>query len=246
MSDLPLISIITSSLNSAPFIKGTIQCIKDNSYPLIEYIVIDGGSTDGTLDILHEAGSLISGMISERDNGIYDAWNKGLKMASGQYIAFLGAGDVYTNGGLEKLVGAALAHPNADLISSKIAIVRDDVVQRVVGRAWRWNSFRRCMNVAHPGALHSRRLFETYGEYDTSYRIAGDYEFLLRSRDSLRTAFVDDITVRMLAGGVSQTGLSVFKEVESAKIKHQAVPTLVACIDRQVGIAKELIRRNLL
>lgn len=242
VASFPLISIITSTYNDDQAIRATLDCISNCAYSAIEYIVVDGGSTDLTQDVIHDAGGLISKSISEPDTGIYDAWNKGLRLATGQYIAFLGAGDVYVEGGLASLVKYALANPQADFISSKVAIHQDGVDQRIVGTAWQWKTSRRYMNAAHPGSLHSHRLFESYGEFDTSYQIAGDYEFLLRAGNTLQAAYVDEVTVRMAAGGISQSDFSVFREMEAAKIKNRAVPPWVARIDRYVAQSKYWIK----
>ena len=102
------------------------------------------------------------------------------------------------------------------------------------------------MSTAQPGALHSRRLFEKYGEFDKSYRVAGDYEFLLRARATLLTAYVDDIAVKMLSGGASVADSRVFRETELAKIKNGAVPQWIARLDRYIAQCKRLVRRNFL
>ena len=246
MTSTPLVSIITSVLNDERGLSDTLRNIPNFNYAPIEYIVIDGGSTDSTLEVIRHAGGTISKWISEPDQGIYDAWNKGVRLATGQYVAFLGAGDTYVSGGLEKLVACALANPDADFISSKLAIVCNGRIKRVLGDAWQWKIFRRYMNTVHPGSLHSRRLFDSYGEFDSSYRIAGDYEFLLRPREALKTAYVGEITVNMAAGGVSYTGYRVFYETEAAKIKNRAVTPWIARIDRYIAQFKRWVRRNII
>ncbi len=246
LPDKPLITIITAVFNEAQVLEKAILGVMNQKYNNIEYIIIDGDSTDGAVDVIREYEQAIDYWVSEPDTGIYDAWNKGVRLATGQYIAFLGAGDVYDDQGLEKLVACALAHPEADFISSKIAIVRDGAIQRVLGSAWEWWIFRRRMNTAHPGSLHSRRLFDKFGEFDTSYRIAGDYEYLLRARDTLNTAYVDEVTVKVVAGGVSQIGYRVFQEAESAKIKNRSVSPWVARIDRCILQTNRWIRSNLI
>ena len=238
----PFVSIIISTFNDLSNLKYTIEKLSQNVYPSIEIIVIDGGSSDSTLDFLQCSTERISTFVYEPDSGIYDAWNKGLRLARGQFITFLGAGDFYLDGGLENLVRCALANPEADFISSKVEIVRNGSVIRTLGESWNWKLFRRYMNAVHVGSLHSRRLFDLYGEFDTSYRIAGDYELLLRAGDKLKTTYIDLITVRMVADGISHTGYNVFYETERAKLKNKTVSPLIARLDRYIAQVKRYIR----
>lgn len=243
---LPLVSIVISSLNNANELKFTVDSILFDSYGSIELVVIDGGSADGTFLLLESYANRIAHIVSEPDNGIYDAWNKGVRLATGDYIAFLGAGDCYVQNGLRQLVDCALANTEADFISSQVEMVSGGKVLRVTGHAWNWAVFRHYMNTTHVGSLHSRRLFEKYGDFDNSYRIAGDYEFLLRAGDSLRAAYLEQVIVRMEAGGASQSGYRVFSETERAKLKHQTVPPWVARLDTLIAQAKRFVRSHVL
>lgn len=242
MSDSPLVSIIIATLNAGEAIAATIRSIRHITIPKIELIIVDGGSVDSTMDIVNHAGDVVTTLIEEPDHGIYDAWNKGVRVSKGQYLAFLGAGDEYLPGGLETLLKCALANPEADYVSSKVALIKNGTAYRVVGSSWVWRKFRRHMYVAHPGMLHSRRLFEKYGQFDTSFKIAGDYEFLLRARDDLVTAYRDEVTVRMLGGGVSQLDRRVFQEAQLAKLKNNVVSPWIAAFDRYVGETKQRLR----
>jgi len=242
MKELPLVSVITSVLNAGHELENTIKSMNDWGYANVEYIVVDGGSSDSTRNVLLNYSSCISKIVSESDTGIYDAWNKGLKLATGDYIAFLGAGDVYINSGLSKLVIHALKYPDADFISSKIEIALSCNKSIIEGAPWEWCYFRRYMNVDHPGALHSRRLFDLYGNFDKSFKIAGDYEFLLRAGSTLKADFINEVTLKMLDGGVSQVGLAVLKEVERAKVKHGVVPKWLARADRYYAEFKKTIK----
>lgn len=235
---LPLVTVITSSLNDAHNLSLTLQQVSSWGYPNIEYIIVDGGSTDNTIEVVRSYGSLVSHFINEPDAGIYDAWNKGIRIASGEYIAFLGAGDSYVPRGLCKLVDCAEQQPSADYISSKVAVRDGARVISVFGKPWCWKCFRRYMNTAHPGSLHSKRLFHQYGQFDISYKIAGDYEFLLRPGPELQTAFLDEITVNMVAGGISCFGYRVFEEEERAKNTHMTVPQSLSRMDRCIHTAK--------
>lgn len=218
LPDKPLVSVITSVFNSGHCLEKTIRSVVNQPYANIEYIVIDGGSKDETLEILQSYTDQIDYWLSEPDCGIYDAWNKALSVASGDWIAFLGSGDIY----LEDAVSEYVRHiQNTDseleFVSARVEII-DPVTGKgwLFGEAWNWQEFRKNMTVAHPGAFHSRQLFQRYGKFDISYRIAGDYELLLRPREVLRAGFLDTVTVQMLGDGAS-TNLDVFCENYQAK-----------------------------
>lgn len=238
----PLVSIITSTLNAGEHLRQTIQSIRRQNFRNYEYIIVDGGSTDSTIEIVEHSRDLSTTFISEPDTGIYDAWNKGLRLAKGKYIAFLGAGDGYFENGLTSMVNCAMANPNAELISSRIVFIRNGEMFRITGTAWSWGKFRHHMVTAHAGSLHSRALFEKYGIFDTSYKIAGDYELLLRAGKYLQTAYVNEVTVSMLWGGVSQLNNRCFVESEAAKLKNKAVNRLEAKLDRYVAEIKRAVR----
>lgn len=243
-SSAPLVSVIISSLNDVIGLKYTVDKLLLDKYPSLEIIVIDGASADHTDDSIKYFIDRISHFVFEPDLGIYDAWNKGLRLARGEYIAFLGAGDSYSEEGLSCLVRSAIANPSADFISSRLEIIRDEMLIRTIGSAWQWTKFRRFMNAVHAGSLHSRRLFDLYGEFDTSYKIAGDYELLLRAHKTLKTSYVDSVTVRMLADGASHAGYRVFSETEFAKIKNNSVPRWLARLDRYIACAKRYVRTH--
>lgn len=242
----PLISIIVATLNNCDQLEQTINSICSQNYIKIELIIIDGKSQDGTNSLIQLYNKYISHYISETDEGIYDAWNKGLRASKGDYICFIGAGDRLVRHGLSALVACALTQPNAELITSKIAIQVNGRTTRIIGKPWCWNSFRRNMKIAHVGALHSRQLFDKYGEFDSSYKIAGDYEFLLRSGPHLISAFLNEVSVEMAGGGVSHKDFRVFIESEKAKVKHKSVDPIVARIDRLSAQLKWYIRNYLI
>lgn len=246
MQNLPLISIITSSFNDVINLEKTIQNIALHTYPNLEYIVIDGGSSDGTKELLMASKGVVNYWISEFDHGIYDAWNKGLAQAKGQYIAFLGAGDCYLPGGLEDLVTLALRNPQAEFIFGKVSVQSSNQKKRIIGKPWSWSLFRHYMCTTHVGALHSRKFFDHYGIFDPSYQIAGDYELLLRANRQLKTSFSTRVVAIMLAGGVSQRNHTVLYEAMRAKLQHKAVSRVTAKWDFMIAYLKLAIRHNFL
>lgn len=242
MDNSPLVSIITSTLNAGELLRQTIHAVRSLNYKNFEYIVIDGGSTDSTIEIAEQSRDVITTFISEPDTGIYDAWNKGVGLAKGRYISFLGAGDGYLENGLLNLVNRAIANPDADIVSSKILFVRNGKPFRVMGSEWSWDKFRHSMTIAHAGTLHSIALFDKYGTFDTSFKIAGDYEYLLRAGKNLRTAYLDEVTTTMSWGGLSQTNNRCFIETEAAKLKNKSVGQFEAKLDLFLAKSKRTIR----
>jgi glycosyltransferase involved in cell wall biosynthesis len=226
MTKQPLISIITATYNAELFLQSSIDSVKNQTYKHFEYILIDGASTDGTVQILKENESLITFWISEGDTGIYNAWNKGLTISKGEWILFIGADDQLLPDTLQTYVDYINRYPENtfEYISSKVKRVRaDGTTESIVGKPWEWSSFKKRMTTAHPGSFHSSQLFEKYGKYNENYKVVSDYELLLRPREKLKAGFIDKITVLMLVGGkysAYRTTLEVIKMFKSSK--HQS------------------------
>jgi glycosyltransferase involved in cell wall biosynthesis len=234
MNYKPLVSIITATFNAENDLEACIKSVISQSYINLEFIIVDGGSTDGTLEIIKKYKNFISISISEKDKGIYDAWNKGLKLANGDWIAFLGADDLYMPDAIQNYINHlnTLDYSNLDIISSKIMLVNEnDSKLRVIGKEWKWALFRRYMCTAHVGSLHSKSFFEKYGSYNINYKIVGDYEILLRAKDLLKAAFLNEITVNMKIGGVSNLDNRAVIEAMKAKIENKACGFWVAKYD---------------
>lgn len=210
------VSVITAVYNAAPTLEECLLSVQHQSYSDVEHIVIDGGSTDGSVDILQRHSSLLAFWISEPDSGVFDAWNKGLSAATGEWISFLGADDVLLPDAVSKYVTACTG-TDAQYISSLVRWIRPGIPDKIIGQPWSWPAFQRKMTTAHVGSLHRFDLFDKYGNYDTSYKIAGDYEFLLRPGRNLKSIFVSEITAAMLAGGNSDC-FAALTEIQRAKI----------------------------
>lgn len=219
----PIISIITSTLNCASALKLTITSITKIKSEFVELIIIDGASSDSTLDVILENKKFIDYWISETDTGIYDAWNKGLKLARGKWIMFLGAGDLIVEESYLKIISSLKrdvdVYENIDFISGKNILYKNNKNIRTIGGPWNWSMLRKYMSIAHPGALHRSSLFTKYGMFDTNFKIAGDYEFLLRIGSKLNALYLTDILVRMEYGGASNSS-KVFIENLMAKKKN--------------------------
>ena len=245
----PLISIITSSYNAANTIEATIQSILNQTYVNIEYIVIDGNSSDGTADIIAKYANHLSYWISEDDNGIYHAWNKGLKQAKGDWIGFLGADDIYYPDAIQNYVELISKSSNdLDFVSSRCEYVDKDLnFIKVLGQRWKWTKVRDRMVCAHCGALHSKNLFIKYGIFDESFKSAGDYALLLKAGPSLKADFLNKITLKMREGGISssQQNINIYTEALAAKIRSKNVPYLLAYLRFFMGLCMYNLRRIL-
>ena len=234
----PFLSIITATYNSDKTLEETILSVLNQNYTNFEYIIIDGNSKDNTLGIIKKyelvfkERNIFFNWISEIDSGIYNAWNKGLKLAKGSWVSFLGSDDVYLEKSLEKYASLALINMNADFIYSKVKLMSNGNVKYIFSNLWRWNEFKREMKIAHVGAFHNKNYFNKYGVFNEEYKIVGDYELLLRGNRNLKTIFLDDFTAEIKDGGISNSNiLEAFKEVKRAKIKTAKILKPIVVFD---------------
>lgn len=205
----PYISIITATYNAEKYLPTLTESIRNQNSKNFQFLIIDGGSKDSTLQIIERNKDIVNYWSSEPDHGIYDAWNKGLSKATGDWIMFLGSDDILLPGTL-KLYSSFIENlknrEDIDLISSKVQMIDTNGKPiRIKGWKFQWPHFLKEMTIAHPGALHSRNLFNTYGVFNTDYKIVGDYELLLRAGKNLNAAFLDEVTVKMSEGGMSDS-----------------------------------------
>ena len=215
------ISIITTTFNSSSTLPHTFQSILSQSYSDFEYIVIDGASKDATLDIIKEYEPKFGGKmryISEPDRGIYDAMNKGIRMATGDVVGILNSDDFYTSPDvLDAIAKAFESEPSLDAVYGDIHFVRLSNPAKCVRyysckpftRGWMRFGFM----VAHPSFYVRRECYETYGLYKTDYKICADFEFMLRTiyLHRIKTKYIPMDMVTMRMGGASTAGLAVHK-----------------------------------
>jgi glycosyltransferase involved in cell wall biosynthesis len=239
--EMPLVTVITAVLNGVGTMKHCIESVLGQDYPNIEHIVLDGGSTDGTLEVLRQYDDRIALWKSAPDRGIYDAWNKALIEARGEWICFLGADDEFLPGAVSAYMALAAQHPQAEYLSSKVKIVHSSGYVRIQGSPWTWRRFSKNMCTMHVGTMHRRSLFDRLGTYDTSYRIVADYELLLRARDHLNAAYMPVITAKLRAGGVSLTRKAL-EEQARAKVATGGRSKLRAGMELRIANAKYLLR----
>ncbi len=214
-----LVSIITVSFNSADTIRDTICSVLDQTYKHIEYIIIDGGSTDGTVDIVKSYGDKITTFISEPDKGIYDAMNKGIKLASGEIVGILNSDDIYARDSVVEAIAKAISERRVDACYSDCVCVDRINTGRIV-RYWKSceykeGLFKKGWMPAHPTFFVKRWVYEKYGGFDLSLPTALDYEILFRFMEKfkIKTCYIPEVLVRMRSGGVSNKGVfNIFKQ----------------------------------
>lgn len=238
-------TIIIASYNAQDHIENTLISCVNQDYENLELVIVDGFSTDKTLEIVNKYSPNIKKIICEKDNGIYDAWNKGIKNSVNEWILFLGSGDTLTPGSLNRYANyIATNSMSFQFISSKINLINPDGrITRVIGKAWNWSCFRKFMCTSHVAALHYRTLFVEHGYFDSSLRIVGDYELLLRAQDKLKAGFVNDIQGNMLDGGVSGN-LNSLRETLSIKVKNSDRSILGCFLDYYYSVIVWIIRNG--
>jgi glycosyltransferase involved in cell wall biosynthesis len=176
----PAVSIITVSYNARDTIERTIAGVLDQTYPRIEYVLVDGASTDGTADIVRAYGSRVAAWVSEPDGGIADAMNKGLHMSSGELVLFLHADDYLRDDRAIASAVEAMAGTGADVYAFDILFGNAENPSRRRPRGFGWHMYFKT-GIFHQAAFCRRSLFEKIGGFDTRFRIAMDYDFFLRA-----------------------------------------------------------------
>ena len=207
------VSIITIVRNNRATMEDCVKNVLSQSYKEIEYIVVDGGSNDGTIDIIQAYHERISQWISEPDQGIYDAMNKGIEMATGQVIGFLHSSDVYAHPRVIEEVARVFEKSNASSVYGDLQYVDKENLNRVI-RNWksspyRHGKFRQGWMPPHPTFFVRKEIYEKYGYFNTDFRIAGDYELMLRflERYRISAAYIPEVLVKMRWGGISNGGV---------------------------------------
>ena len=214
----PKISVITISYNAEKEIEKTILSVISQTYSNIEYLIIDGASKDDTMVIVNKYKDRISHIVSEPDKGIYDAMNKGIRMATGDIIGILNSDDFYTSPDVLKAIAEAFEkEASLDAVYGDIHFVRPDRLDKCV-RYYSGKSFKRSrmkfgFMPPHPSFYMRRKCYEKYGLYKTDYKICADFEFMLRTiyLHQIKTQYIPMDMVTMRMGGASTAGLAVHK-----------------------------------
>lgn len=203
------ISLITISYNSQNTIQSTFESVQGQLFPSAEHILVDGGSTDNTLTIAKKFPHL-SKIISEPDNGIYDALNKGIKQATGDIIGFLNSDDIFYNENSLKIIAAAF-DKNTDCVFGDLIYTdkHNNLKRSWKGSPFNPGVFKKGWMPAHPTFYCRRSIYEKFGRYNDSYKIAGDFELMLRffEKHNVRSKYIPHTLVNMKVGGASNSGI---------------------------------------
>lgn len=207
------ISVITAVYNRAETIGGTIASVQAQTYSDVEHVIQDGGSYDGTLEIVSELAGASAVIVSERDHGIYDAINRGIARATGDVVGLMHSDDFFASNEVLAKVADALADPSVQGVYGDLQYVASDNPARVV-RYWRSGHFtharlKQGWMPPHPTLYLRREVFEEFGLYDTSFSIAADYDAMLRfmATGKIKLAYIPEVLVRMRLGGESNRSL---------------------------------------
>lgn len=216
------ISVITATFNSGKTVRDTIESVLRQTYKDIEYIIVDGQSKDDTLEIVRSYESQFGERIryvSEPDKGIYDAMNKGIAMATGDVVGILNSDDFYTSNNVLEQVAKTLSDTNIDAVYGDVHYVNDAHLDKCVryytSRPFHRSWMRFGFMPAHPSFYCRRSVYERYGTFDLSYKVAADFENLLRLIfvHRIRTRYIAKDFVTMRTGGASSSGLRSHKQI---------------------------------
>ena len=203
------ISIITPSFNSEKTIEDAIKSIIGQTYKDIEYIIIDGGSKDKTLEIINKYQDKVSKVVSEKDRGLYDAINKGIKLATGEIIGNLNSDDVYENNRVLELVTETFEKTKCDVCWGDLVYVKKDNLNKIT-RVWKSSEFKTGKfktgwHPPHPTFFVKREIYEKFGVFRENFKIAADYELMLRllEKHQVKSSYIPQTLVRMREGGKS-------------------------------------------
>lgn len=236
------ISVITISYNSASTIEDTLRSVLTQTYLDIEYIVVDGLSKDHTVEIIQKHEDRFNGRlkwISEKDKGLYDAMNKGIQMATGDVVGILNSDDFFYDNHVLQKVADAFKDETLDATIGDIVFVREDnhdkIIRRYSAKNWKPSKFAWGYMPPHPSFFVRRKYFDQLGYYKMGYKIAADYELLIRFllKAKLNWIYLPIITTKMRMGGASTSGLKSLITLNNEIIK--------GCSENQVYTNKIMV-----
>ena len=234
--DKPLISVVTVVFNGEKHLEQTIQSVINQSYDNVEYIIVDGGSTDGTLDIIRKYEDAIDYWVSESDSGIYDAMNKGVSLAVGEYLAFMNADDWFEYGAIELVANRSLEQ-NPDYIFGDLnRIFDDDTIELHKGDL---STYKKYTPIGHQALFVKSKILKEM-PFDLKYRIMADYDSMIKLIDNNFTSiYIDKSLASFRLGGVSST--SEDKDKERFDIQYKNFGLIYAVLGYLRGTKQPMI-----
>ncbi|MBN7767071.1 glycosyltransferase family 2 protein [Pectobacterium brasiliense] len=246
------VSIITATYNSAKTISDTLKSLNTQTYPDIEYIIIDGGSKDNTLSLIKSSCSRVSVIISEPDKGIYDALNKGILAATGDIVGFLHSDDFFAYPDAVKDIVDAMRESNADAVYGDLNYIsstdNDVIVRKWVSGGFDINKMKLGWMPPHPTFYMKRACYQRFGSFDLSYRISADYDSLLRYLwiHKVTVKYIPKVIINMRVGGMSNRSLSnmIMKTKEDVKaMKSNKLPWLSAVAGKNLSKIPQFFKK---
>lgn len=218
LSNNPLITIVTVVFNGEKYLERTIESVINQRYDNVEYIIIDGASSDKTVDIIKKYEDKIDYWVSEEDNGIYDAMNKGIRLASGESIGILNCADFYMPDTIEKVVECNGFSQNTLISGNMLRYVENkgnEVKFTNHPPKDALDNYLKIMPLNHPSTFVGRGVYNKLGLFDTKYKICADYEFVVRAKESnIKFIILDDVLAKMQIGGVSDKINSLYSRAK--------------------------------
>ena len=217
------ISVITVTYNSAETLEDTLKSVKSQNFNDVEHIIMDGGSSDETLKILDSYKDCLAVVVSEPDDGIYDAFNKALTRVSGDIVAILNSDDVFYDDKVLALVGETFNKTGCDIVYGDSVMVRQDDLYSIV-RFWKSSkfilgSFKDGWHPPHPSFFVRKSVYDSFGNFDTSIPVAADFELMLRFLEinKVKAEYIPRVLTRMRVGGHSQNIKNIISGAKSIK-----------------------------
>lgn len=210
----PLVTIVTGTYNSAEFIADCIRSVQQQNYPSIEHVIIDGNSKDETTSIITRMPNRVTTLISEKDEGIYDAMNKGLKLAEGEIVGILNSDDFYNTNEVVQNVVKAFEDPSIDCVYGDLVYVdqlnTSNVVRNWVTGPYKQNAFIKGWHPAHPSFFVRNAVYKKFGYFDLDFELAADFELMLRflEKNKIKSVYLPFPMVRMRLGGATNKNIN--------------------------------------
>lgn len=247
------ISIITATYNNADTIETTVHSILAQTYKNIEYIIIDGASNDGTLEKLEEYRTHLTCLVSEPDNGMYHALNKGIEKATGQVIGFLHADDFYASNDTLEKVANLFIEKNCDAVYGNLQYVYRNEITKVL-RNWesgkyQFKNMKKGWMPPHPTLFVKKHFYNQYGNFDTSFKVAADYELMTRflCKHKMKPYYIPEVLIKMRWGGKSNKNIRnlIIKMLDDYRaIKKNKVGNLLTLVQKNTSKINQFFHKG--